>query len=35
MHIYPKGGHGFIIKHPEWMNSLFKWIYSSELITKN
>jgi len=26
VHIYPKGGHGFIFKHPGWMEPLFEWI---------
>lgn len=26
MHIYPKGGHGFIFRHPSWMEPLFDWM---------
>lgn len=26
MHIYPKGGHGFIFRQPGWMNPLFDWM---------
>jgi acetyl esterase/lipase len=26
MLIYPKGGHGFIFKHPGWMEPLFLWM---------
>lgn len=26
MHIYPKGGHGFVFKQPNWMNPLFEWM---------
>lgn len=26
LHIYPKGGHGFIFKHPGWMTPMFEWI---------
>ncbi|WP_428741914.1 alpha/beta hydrolase [Tenacibaculum sp.] len=26
MHIYPKGGHGFIFRHPGWMEPLFDWM---------
>ena len=29
MHIYPKGGHGFIFKQEGWMTPIFKWIESS------
>jgi acetyl esterase/lipase len=25
MHIYPKGGHGFIFRQPNWMDPLLKW----------
>jgi acetyl esterase/lipase len=32
MHIYPKGGHGFIFKHPGWMEPLFKWMKDSKWI---
>ena len=26
MHIFPKGDHGFIFRHPGWMNPLFDWL---------
>lgn len=26
MHIYPKGDHGFIFRHPGWMEPLFAWL---------
>lgn len=26
MHIYPKGGHGFIFRQEDWMEPLLKWI---------
>lgn len=26
MHIYPKGGHGFIYMHKSWINPLLEWI---------
>jgi acetyl esterase/lipase len=26
MHIYPKGGHGFIFRHEGWMTPIFKWL---------
>ncbi|MBO0950829.1 alpha/beta hydrolase [Fibrella forsythiae] len=26
MHIYPKGDHGFIFRHPGWMEPLFAWM---------
>jgi acetyl esterase/lipase len=32
MHIYPKGGHGFIFKHEGWMDPLFKWLKDSNLL---
>jgi acetyl esterase/lipase len=32
MHIYPKGGHGFIFKHEGWMEPLFRWMKDSEWI---
>lgn len=28
MHIYPKGGHGFIFRHEGWMQPLLKWLDS-------
>ena len=33
MHIYPKGGHGFIFRHPGWMDPLFEWMKASGIIT--
>lgn len=32
MHIYPKGGHGFIFRHQGWMDPLFEWMKRNELI---
>jgi acetyl esterase/lipase len=32
MHIYPKGGHGFIFKHQGWMEPLYKWMKDSKWI---
>jgi acetyl esterase/lipase len=32
MHIYPKGGHGFIFRHEGWMEPLFKWLKDSSYI---
>ena len=32
MHIYPKGGHGFIFKHEGWMDPLFRWMKDSKWI---
>jgi acetyl esterase/lipase len=32
MHIYPKGGHGFIFGHKGWMEPLFKWMKDSKWI---
>jgi acetyl esterase/lipase len=26
MHIYPKGGHGFIFRQPDWIEPLFLWM---------
>ncbi|TKK67132.1 alpha/beta hydrolase [Ilyomonas limi] len=34
IHIYPKGNHGFIFKHPGWMEPLFEWMKSSNWINK-
>ncbi|WP_269226075.1 alpha/beta hydrolase [Flavobacterium eburneipallidum] len=34
MHIYPKGGHGFIFKHPNWMNPLLDWLESNAWLKK-
>jgi len=30
MHIYPKGGHGFIFRHKGWMEPLFNWMKESK-----
>jgi acetyl esterase/lipase len=32
MHIYPKGGHGFVFGHKGWMDPLFQWMKSLKLI---
>ena len=32
MHIYPKGGHGFIFRHKGWMEPLFNWMKESKWI---
>lgn len=32
MHIYPKGDHGFIFKHPGWMEPLFEWCKRNDLL---
>lgn len=29
LHVYPKGGHGFIFGRPGWMSPLFDWMKSS------
>jgi acetyl esterase/lipase len=34
MHIYPKGDHGFIFKHPGWMEPLFSWLESNAWLKK-
>lgn len=34
MHIYPKGGHGFIFRQKGWMEPLLKWMETSKLTTK-
>ncbi len=26
MHVYPKGDHGFVFRHPGWMDPLFAWM---------
>ena len=33
MHIYPKGGHGFVFGHKGWMDPLFEWMKKSNFIT--
>lgn len=30
MHIYPKGGHGFVFKQPNWMQPLFEWMIANK-----
>lgn len=32
MHIYPKGGHGFVFQHKSWMEPLFEWMKVNELL---
>lgn len=32
MHIYPKGDHGFIFRHPGWMDPLFAWMKQNNWI---
>ncbi|MEI9944485.1 MAG: alpha/beta hydrolase [Chitinophagaceae bacterium] len=32
MHIYPKGGHGFIFRQPGWADPLFLWMKNLKLI---
>jgi acetyl esterase/lipase len=32
MHIYPKGGHGFIFRHEGWIEPLFIWMKDAKLI---
>ncbi|WP_097124616.1 alpha/beta hydrolase [Spirosoma fluviale] len=34
MHIYPKGDHGFIFRHPGWMEPLFAWMTINNWLTK-
>lgn len=33
MHIYPKGGHGFVFGMKDWMEPLFGWMKRSEIIS--
>jgi len=33
MHIYPKGGHGFIFRQPGWMEPLLLWMKNLKLIS--
>ncbi|PKQ45157.1 alpha/beta hydrolase [Confluentibacter flavum] len=35
MHIYPKGGHGFIFRHQGWMNPLFEWMKRNDWMKKD
>ncbi|MBD0368937.1 MAG: alpha/beta hydrolase, partial [Flavisolibacter sp.] len=32
MHIYPKGGHGFIFRQPDWINPLLLWMKKNKWI---
>ena len=32
MHIYPKGGHGFIFKYSNWITPLFDWMKRNQLM---
>ncbi len=32
MHIYPKGDHGFVFRHPGWMEPLFDWMKINQWI---
>ena len=32
MHIYPKGGHGFIFKFPDWIDPLLDWMKRNQFI---
>jgi acetyl esterase/lipase len=32
LHIYQKGGHGFVFRHPGWMEPLFQWMKESKWI---
>ncbi len=34
MHIYPKGGHGFIFGHKGWSDPLFQWMRDTKIINK-
>lgn len=34
MHIYPKGGHGFIFGMPDWTTPLFTWMQKANWINK-
>lgn len=34
MHIYPKGGHGFIFSMPDWTTPLFTWMQKANWINK-
>jgi acetyl esterase/lipase len=34
MHIYEKGNHGFVFKHPGWMDPLFEWMQSHNWMNK-
>lgn len=34
MHIYEKGNHGFVFRHPGWMEPLFEWMQSNNWMNK-
>jgi len=34
MHIYEKGNHGFVFRHPGWMEPLFEWMQSHNWMKK-
>lgn len=34
MHIYEKGNHGFVFRHPGWMEPLFEWMQSHGWMNK-
>jgi acetyl esterase/lipase len=34
MHIYQKGNHGFVFKHPGWMEPLLEWMESNKWMNK-
>ena len=34
MHIYEKGNHGFVFRHPGWMEPLFEWMESHNWMNK-
>ncbi|HEY5371104.1 MAG TPA: alpha/beta hydrolase [Hanamia sp.] len=34
MHIYQKGNHGFVFKHPGWMEPLFEWMETNNWMNK-
>src|SRR5665213_3376922 len=34
MHIYQKGNHGFVFRHPGWMEPLFEWMQSHDWMNK-
>lgn len=35
LHVYPKGDHGFIFRHPGWMDPLFAWMKANNWLTAN
>ncbi|MGN6355646.1 MAG: alpha/beta hydrolase [Parafilimonas sp.] len=34
MHIYQKGDHGFVFRHPGWMEPLFEWMQNNNWMNK-